>query len=156
LGKASLELGLPFGSIDLVGPYSTKGHPLGLYLTPEDQLDFFLCIFRTLPGLNFVEIENCGRQGCSGLSTFSGGTVFKLSTSIFCIFASFLSHFYQFFSLFVKGCGKKNHTGLYVGEQSENKCFHIFDLFPRPTSLGPGSQIQKDLFSDPSPTQIIL
>jgi hypothetical protein len=95
-GQASLELGLPLGSIDLVGPYSTKGHPLGLYLTPEDQLDFFLCIFRTLPGLNFAAIENCGRQGCSGLSTFFRGYSFQTQYSIFCIFASFLSHFISF------------------------------------------------------------
>jgi hypothetical protein len=47
-------------------------------------------------------------------------------------------------------------AGLYIGEGSENRSFWIFNLFPRPTGLKPGSQIWKGLFSDPSPIQKFL
>jgi len=55
-----------------------------------------------------------------------GGIVFKLSTLSFAYLHHFYPIFITFLALFVKGCGKKNHTGLYVGEWSENKCFHNF------------------------------
>jgi hypothetical protein len=51
---------------------------------------------------------------------------------------------------------RKITAGLYIGEGSENRPFRIFDPFPRPTGLKPGSQIWKGLFSDPSPIQKFL
>jgi len=42
----------------------------------KDQLDFFLCILRMLPGLNIAVIENCTFRNVEG-------TVFKLSTLSF-------------------------------------------------------------------------
>jgi hypothetical protein len=53
-------------------------------------------------------------------------------------------------SLFIKGSGKKNHVGLYVGAESEIDPLEIFNLFPRPVSRWSGSEIRKGLFSDPS------
>ncbi len=69
----------------------------------KDQLDFFLCIFRTLPGLNIAVIENCTFWNVEG-------AVFKLSTLSF----SF-SIVFPILSLFVfiyKGSRKKNHASL--------------------------------------------
>jgi hypothetical protein len=67
----------------------------------KDQRWFFLCIFRTLPGLNFAAMENWN------LPHF-GRYSFQTQQSIFCIFASFFT-FYQFLSLSIQGSRKKNH-----------------------------------------------
>jgi hypothetical protein len=79
-----------------------------------------------LPGLNF--------------------TVFKLSTLSFAyyIVIPILSLF-----VFIYISGNQNHAGLF-------RPLRIFDPFPWPTGLGPGSQMQKGLFSNPSPLHAVL
>ncbi len=63
----------------------------------------------------------------------------------------FIYIYILFFSLFVKGNRKKNQAGFHLGERSENRPFHILNLFPRPIGLQQGYQIPKALFSDPFP-----
>ncbi len=53
-------------------------------------------------------------------------------------------------ALFIKGRGKKNQAG----SLCRARFFQIFDPFPWPTGLVPGSQILMGLFSDPSPIHI--
>jgi hypothetical protein len=74
------------------------------------------------------------------------GTVFKLSTLCFAyyILIPILSLF-----VFMYISGNKNHAGLF-------RPLQIFNLFPWPTGLRPGSQMQKGLFSDLSPIHAVL
>ncbi len=69
---------------------------------------------------------------------------------------SFQTHSFIYFLFFIKLfiCYRKKKKiifGLYLGERSENRPFEIFDAFPWVTGLRLRSQIQKGLFSDPSP-----
>jgi hypothetical protein len=85
----------------------------------------------------------------------SEGTVFKLSNLSFAYLHRF-SHVISFCLYLYREAQRKITAGLYIGEGSENRLFRIFDAFPRPTGLKPGSQIWKGLFSDPCPMQKFL
>jgi hypothetical protein len=85
----------------------------------------------------------------------SEGTVFKLSNLSFAYLNRF-SHVISFCPYLYREAERKITAGLYIGEGSEKRPFRIFDPFPRPTGLKPGSQIWKGLFSDPSPIQKFL
>jgi hypothetical protein len=121
----------------------------------KDQRCFFLCIFRLLPGLKIGVIEICSFGNVEGSVQ---PAVFKMSKLSFAHLHHF-SHFYQFLSISVQGSRKNVHWSS-SSEWSENRHFQIWDpylrfgifnLFPWPTR--PGSQMQKVLFSDPSPIQ---
>jgi len=74
----------------------------------KDQWWFFLCIFRTLPDLNFAATENWAFH-------ISEGTVFTLSNLSFAYLHGF-SHFISFCLYLYRGAERKITTGLYEGE----------------------------------------
>ncbi len=112
----------------------------------------------TWPEFNFAVIENCmylpkcrrPSTACQRPSTFRKAQFSNSVTYLLHIYVVF--HVWSVFDFIYTGKRKEKFTAsLYVREGFENRHFQIFELFPRPTCLELRSQIQKGLFSDPSP-----
>ncbi len=139
------------------------------FYSRKDQRWFSLCIFRdaTWPEFNFAVIENCmylpkcGRPStaCQRPSTFRKvHTVFKLSNLSFAYLHRF-SHFIRFCLLSMQGKRKEKSRGWSLRRGRVSKIDPSRFLTPSLGGLpclGPGSQIWKGLFSDPSPVRNTL
>ncbi len=112
---------------------------LPTYPTRKDQQWFYLCIIRTLLGLNFAVIGNFTFRnvegpvltGCTWPSTF--GNVQFSNSIIHLLHICIIVHILSVFVFIYTGKRKRKiTTGLYVGEGSENRPFWIWDPSPRP------------------------
>ncbi len=114
-------------------PYFSKAHCLELYLTWKDSKPtlIFLCIFRTLPGLNFALLENCTFQNVKGplqpvKVQFSNSAIYLLHI---CIVFHILSVF-----VFIYTRNRKEKPPPIFTQQWKGH-IQIFNLFPRPCNL---------------------
>jgi hypothetical protein len=101
-------ISIPY-SIRPLGQDLKSGRPyIQNLLLCKDQWWFFLCIFRTLPDLNFAAMENWAFH-------ILEGTVFTLSNLSFAYLHGF-SHFISFCLYLYREAERKITAGLYEGE----------------------------------------